>query len=50
MILFIRMSPTVICADGYRVTPATTGDRILAGVLTSLVSVGSIGFAAWLAI
>ena len=33
-----------------RITPATTGDRILAGVLTSLVSVGSVGFAAWLAI
>lgn len=37
------------CAD-YRITPATTGGRILAGVLTSLVSVGGIGFAAWLAI
>jgi len=32
------------------ITPATTGDRVLAGVLTSLVSVGSIGFACWLAI
>jgi len=32
------------------IAPATTGDRILAGVLTSLVSVGSVGFAAWLAI
>ena len=33
-----------------RITPPTTGDRILAAVLTTLVSVGSFGFAAWLAI
>lgn len=32
------------------ITPPTTGDRVLAGVLTSLVSVGGFGFACWLAI
>jgi len=32
------------------ISPPTTGDRVLAGVLTSLVSVGGIGFACWLAI
>jgi hypothetical protein len=37
-------------ANGFRITPATTGDKVLAGVLTSLFSVGSVGFAAWLAI
>jgi mannan endo-1,6-alpha-mannosidase len=39
----------VYCADD-RIPPPTAGDRILAGVLTALVSVGSVGFAAWLAI
>jgi hypothetical protein len=33
-----------------RITPATTGDKALAGILTAISCVGGFGFAAWLAI
>jgi mannan endo-1,6-alpha-mannosidase len=33
-----------------RIGPATTGDKVFAGILTSFSSVLSVGFAAWLAI
>lgn len=33
-----------------RITPATTGDKALAAILTTLFSVGGFGFAAWLAL
>jgi mannan endo-1,6-alpha-mannosidase len=33
----------------FRIPPATTGDKALAGILTALFSVGGVGFAAWLA-
>jgi mannan endo-1,6-alpha-mannosidase len=31
-----------------RITPATTGDKAFAGILTAIFSVGGCGFAAWL--
>jgi hypothetical protein len=37
-------------SDCFRITPATTGDRVLAGVLTTVFSIGSVGFGAWLSI
>ena len=46
-----RITPSIYIWDtNYSITPATTGDKALAGILTTLFSVSGFGFAAWLAI
>jgi hypothetical protein len=47
---WIRMFSRVEKSNLFRITPATTGDRVLAGVLTTVFSIGGVGFAAWLSI